>query len=98
MTEQQAIDLCESRFWEGMTLLERATFQLYEDRLCMPWGIFHEATEATIGRSVWTHEFSGKEGRRRLQAELLFLYGRSAPTPDELIAMIPADKRHIVLA
>lgn len=93
MTQEQAIALAESKFWEQMTLRQRAEFQLFERRLCMPFDVFHEAVEKTLGRPVFTHEFGlNLEG---LKAELLG--ERPAPTLEDIIGMIPADKRVIVL-
>lgn len=91
MTEQQAIALFDSRFWETMTFVERATFQLHEKRLCMPFGIFHEAVEKTLGRPVFTHEFAWKDD---LVKELLG--SKPAPTFEEIVSLIPAEKRMIV--
>jgi len=56
MTQKEAIKLYESKFWETMTLKDRAMFQLFEP-LLMPFDIFHEAVEKTLGRPVYTHEF-----------------------------------------
>lgn len=92
MTQEQALALFNSKFWEEMDLRQRATFQLHEPRLCMPFGVFHEAVEKTLGRSVWTHEFAYPE---QLRQEL---YGeRPAPSMEEIIGLIPADKRVILL-
>ena len=52
MTEAEAITLADSKFWETMTMRERAVFQMFESRLCMPFSVFHEAMEATLGRPV----------------------------------------------
>ena len=57
MTKKEAIKLYESEFWKDMSLRDRAVFQMFEDRLCMPFGIFHEVVEKTLGRPVFTHEF-----------------------------------------
>ena len=94
MTREQAIKLAESRWWEGMPPKDIATFQLHEERLCMPFDVFHEALEKAIGRPVFTHE-------RGLDAEGIkreLLGDRPAPTMEEIIALIPADKRVIVVA
>ena len=94
MTREQAIKLAESRWWEGMPAKDIATFQLHEERLCMPFDVFHEALEQAIGRPVFTHELGlDAEGIKR---ELLG--DRPAPTLEEIIALIPADKRVIVVA
>ena len=91
LTKEQAVALYESKFWEPMSALERATFQLSQSRLCMPFAVFHAAVEETLGRSVWTHEFANVEA---LVAELLG--DRPAPTFDEIVNMIPEEKRLIV--
>lgn len=91
MTEDEAKALAESGFWEDMSLEDRAIFQLCEDRLCMPFDIFHQAIEAALGRPVWTHEFADAD---RLKREL---FGdEPAPSMQEILEMIPADKRVIV--
>ncbi len=93
ITKEIAKQLFESKFWEEMTLRERAEFQLFQPLLCMPFGIFHEAIEKTLGRPVYTHEFGlNVEG---LKKELL---GESeAPSLEAIINLIPEDKQVIVL-
>ena len=93
MTREQAVALYDSGFWKDMTDRERATFQLFEDRLCMPFDVFHEAVEKTLGRPVFTHEFGpGADG---LRSELIG--EKAAPTFDEILSLIPEGKRVIVL-
>ncbi len=92
MTQEEAVALYDSEFWESMTLRERAEFQLIEDRLCMPFEVFHEAIEKTIGRPVFTHEFAlNREGLKRELFEF-----KDAPTMEEIIDMIPAEKRIVI--
>ena len=91
MTEKQAIALYDSRFWETMTFQQRAEFQLYEDRLCMPMDVFQEALEQALGRGVWTHELAFRD---TLKAELRG--ERPAPTMQEIVDLIPADKRVLI--
>jgi hypothetical protein len=94
MTKDQAIALYDSKFWEEMTYEQRARFQLFEERLCMPFGVFHEAVEKALGRSVWTHEFGlNSDGLRR---ELLGETA-AAPSMQEIIDLIPAEKRIIIV-
>lgn len=83
--------LYESKFWEQMSFRDRAMFQMFEDLLCMPFGVFHEAVEKALGRPVFTHEFGlNREGLRR---ELL---GESpAPTMGDII---PKSKRIVLSA
>lgn len=85
LTKEQAITLWESKFWETMSYREKATFQLFEPLLCMPFGIFHEAIEKTLGRPVFTHEFA--LNLNGLKDELLG--NRTAPTLEEIINLIP---------
>jgi hypothetical protein len=92
MTSEQAIQLAESKFWEDLSLRQRAEFQLTEDMLCMPFEVFHEAVEKTLGRPVYTHEFT--LNRDGLISELLG--DRPAPSLEEIINLIPAEKRIIV--
>ncbi len=93
MTQAEAEKLYESKFWEGMSYLELATFQLHERWLCMPFDVFHEAVEKALGRTVWAHEFA------RTQALRDELNGnRPAPTMQEIIDLIPADKRIVIFA
>lgn len=93
MTKEQAIALSESKFYENMSMREIAEFQIMEDRLCMPFDIFHEAIEKTLGRPVYTHEFGlNREG---LKDELF--NGKAPPTLEEIINLIPESKRVIVM-
>ena len=92
MTKKEAIALHDSKFWEPMTYAERAKFQLFEPKLCMPFGVFHEAVEKALGRPVFTHEFGlNLDGLKR---ELLQI--SPAPTMEEIIDLVPAEKRIIV--
>ena len=92
MTREQAVALFNSKFWEEMSDREKATFQLFEERLCMPFEVFHEAMEKTLGRPIFTHEFGlNAEG---LKAELLG--ERDAPSLEEIINLIPEEKRILV--
>jgi hypothetical protein len=93
LTEASAIELAESGFWEGLTYRERAGFQLFEERLCMPFDVFHEAIEQALGRPVFTHEFGlNVEG---LRAE--FLGEAPPPTFQEIVELIPEEKRVLVV-
>jgi len=91
ITPEQAIALHETRFWEKMSFRERAEFQLYTECLCMPFEVFHEAVEKTLGRPVWTHEFAFAENlQKEMRGE------RPAPSLTEIMDLIPAEKRIIV--
>lgn len=68
MTRDEAVAKADSKWWEAATDGEIVEFQLYEHRLCMPFGEFHRAVEAILDRGVFSHEF-GSVGTERLQQE-----------------------------
>ncbi len=84
--------LFDSKFWETLDHRTIAIFQLFTKRLCMPFAVFHEAVEKTLGRPVFTHEFGmNVDG---MKAEI---YGhKEPPTMQEIIEMIPEEKRCVV--
>ncbi len=93
MTEEQAIKLFESKFWEHLSHRQRAEFQFSEPILCMPFEVFHDAMEKTLDRPVWTREFGlNVDG---LKKELFD--GASPPTLEDILQLIPEEKR-VVLA
>ena len=57
MTRTVAIALGESKFWEKLSPVEAAWFQLNEPRLCMPFDFFTKSVSEALGRPVFTHEF-----------------------------------------
>jgi len=81
----------ESEIWKDMTLEQIAEFQLFQDRLCVPFDKFQEAMEKLLNRPVWTHEFAFKD-----QLIKEFLGEKSAPTMEEIINQIPEEKRIII--
>lgn len=90
----KAIELAESKWWEGCDHRKIATFQMLTEELCMPFGLFHEAVEKALGRPVFTHEFGlDYDG---LVSELLG--ERNPPTLDEVLGLIPKDKMVVLLA
>ncbi len=93
MTKEDARKLFESEFWKDMDFKQRAIFQINKERLCMPFDVFHEAVEKTLGRPVWTHEFGlNYDG---IKAELNG--NGAAPTMEEIINIIPEDKRILIV-
>lgn len=94
ITKEQAIELAGSNFWESMSPREIAEFQMNTPKFCMPFGVFHKALEEALGRPVWTHELGMRADdiRKELNGE------KGAPSMEEIINMIPAEKRMIVVA
>lgn len=52
-----AIAMYDAKWHEGKTHREIAEHQMEVAELCVPFAIFHEAVEKTIGRPVFAHEF-----------------------------------------
>ena len=92
MNKQQSIKLYKTKFWKDLTNREIVKFQLFEDKLCMPFGVFHEAMEKVLKRPIWTHEFG--LNHKGLKKE--FLGKQKPPTMKEIIELIPEEKRIIV--
>lgn len=91
--KQAALALAYSRWWEGKSPKEIARFQLFTDELCIPFSLFHEALEKSLGRPVWTHELAlNYEGIVRE-----FLGQDSAPSMQDIINLIPEDKRILIV-
>lgn len=92
LTKEEAIRFSDSRVWESWTHEQICDFQLFQKKLCMPFSVFHEAVEKTLGRPVFTHEF-GLNYDGIVQERLGI---REAPTFEEIVAMIPEDKRVMI--
>ena len=57
LTADEATACHDGGEWRDWTNEEIVKFQLYQDRLCVPFSRFHAAVEAVLGRPVFTHEF-----------------------------------------
>lgn len=91
LTQESAAALWETNWWDCLGFQATAVLQLHQERLCMPFGKFQEALSFALGRTVLTHEFRDPD---RLKAELLNL--KKAPDFQEILEMIPPEKRLIV--
>lgn len=92
LTKEQAIKFGESKLYEDMTPEQIVDFQFYQKLCCMPFHVFHEAMEKVLGRPVWTHEFAFPE---KLHEELKG--DKVPPTLEEIMGLIPEEKRIIIL-
>lgn len=90
--KKKAIELAESQWWKLASPREIAMFQMFTNELCCPFSVFHEALEKALERPVWTHEL-GLNGAG-IRAELLG--EQPPPTMDEIINLIPEEKRIII--
>lgn len=91
--KDKAIALFDSGWWKDRPAREVAMFQMFTKELSMPFDVFHKSLEEALGRPVWTHELGlNADG---LQKELL---GETAtPTMDDIINLIPEDKRLVLV-
>ena len=86
LTKEQAIAFAENKCYENMTYRQIAEFQMEQDKLCMPFGVFHEAMEKTLGRPVFTHEFAFREElRKELYGEKEQQIHRNRPYSERLL-------------
>ena len=93
LTKDQALAIAQSECWREWNYRERAQFVFAAGRLCMPFPVFHEALEKALKRPVYTHEI-GLDWRGLLRE----LNGdRRPPTLNEIINLIPENKRIIIL-
>ena len=92
MTKESAIALAETKWWETISDDDAVRFQLFADKLCMPFDEFHRKIEKVLSRPVWTHEFWFIEN---IQQE--YLGERSQPTFQEILNLIPEEKRILIL-
>lgn len=94
LTKDEAIAFAESSVWESWTDEQICDFQMWQSKLCVPFDVFHRAVEKTLGRPVWTHEF----GMNYAGMQQERLGQRPAPTFEEIVNLIPEEKRLIVFA
>ena len=73
MTKKEALELSETKWWEGKTPKEIVSVQLFEDRVIMPFGDFVLSVEKVLGRSIWDLEFANPQFLRK---EFLMLKGK----------------------
>ena len=92
LTKKQAIEFANSKVYEAWSPRQIAEFQIEQERLCVPFDLFHESVEKTLGRPVFTHEFAFSENLRKE------LFGeKEPPTLEEIMELIPTEKRAFIL-
>ena len=55
--KKAAMNLMESKWWEGKTPREIAKFQLFVEERCCPFRVLHKAVEQSLGRRISIYEF-----------------------------------------
>jgi hypothetical protein len=89
---ENAIELSLLNWWENLSYREIAGVQLFITELCCPFDVFHEAVEKSLGRPVFTHEFGLNYGGICKE----FLGEKEPPTMNEILHMIPQEKRIVL--
>ena len=92
LTKEQAIKFAESGIWKDWTDEQIVRFQLFQRKLCMDFSRFHKAVEGVLNRPVYTHEF-GLDYDGIVKE---YLGVKKAPTFDEIINLIPEEKRILI--
>lgn len=90
--KEKAIELFDTKWWEECSYKQIAYFQLFTAELCCPFDIFHEAVQKSLGRPVFTHEF----GLNYQGICKEFLGEKEPPTMEEIISLIPEQKRIVI--
>ena len=93
LNREEALAIYNNKAWENWSDEEIVKFQLYQDRLAIPFDRFHKAIEKVLGRPVWTHEFAIVDLLR-----LEFEGVRKKPTLAEIMGQIPKEKLILVVA
>ena len=57
-TRKQAIEFYNSKEWENWTDEQIVRLQLFQPKLCVPFGRFHKAMETVLDRPIYTSEFA----------------------------------------
>jgi hypothetical protein len=92
LTQEQAVACAETRQWKSWDAKTRAMFQFNQKYLCMPFDVFHKATEDALGRPVFTHEFGlNPDG---LLSELQGI--KEAPTFEQIMLLLPPNKTIVI--
>lgn len=93
LSKAQAIKFAQSGVWEDMSCDQIVKLQLFQSRLCVPFDEFHRAISVVLNRDVYTHEFANPDA---LKSE--FLGEKEPPTFEEILQMIPEEKRVIIVS
>ena len=93
LTKEQAILFSKNQIWAEWSNDEIVKLQLFQDKLCIPFSRFHEAINKVLGRPVYTHEFTTSNHKNLIKE---YLGEKEAPTLEEIINLIPKEKRIIL--
>ncbi len=57
LTIEEALQFHDSNKWMAMTSPELALFQMQQERLCVPFNVFTDAVNRTVGRTASIKEY-----------------------------------------
>lgn len=92
ITKEQAIAFSQSKVWELWSDEQIVRLQLFQEKLCVPFNVFHKAITTVLGRDVYTHEF----GLNYEGIVLEYLGVNPPPTFEEIVNLIPEEKRIVI--
>ena len=92
MSRLQITAFIKQRLWESMSWEELAKFQVTQETLCVPFDLYRNAAERTLGRPLFNLQLAN--GRERVKSEL---FGGTPPESlREVIDIIPLHKRMVL--
>ena len=92
-TKEEAIAIADSGVWKDLDNEEIVKLQLFQYRLCMDFGRFHEAMEKVLDRPIFTHEFTSSNYDNLIEE---YLGEKDSPSYEDIINLIPEEKRVII--
>lgn len=54
----ESVELYNSGWWKQITMQRAAFLQLHQEKICMPWEVFHDYLEILLERPIFTHKFA----------------------------------------
>lgn len=93
LTKEQAIKFADSNLWEKMSYKQIVDFQLFQQKLCMPFSIFHQAMEEMLKHPVFTHSFAFRDN---LVEE--YIGDKEVPLVDEVLKSLPKEELNIIFS
>jgi hypothetical protein len=84
---EAAIKMAQSGWWKDLSPRQICKVQLFIKECCMPFREFTTALNEALGRPVYTHELADIQS-----IQLEYLGEKDAPTMEEIVGMLPAEK------
>jgi hypothetical protein len=85
LTEEEATAFYHGNKWQAWDAKTRAIFQLQQERMCMPFKVFRESIEESLGRKIIPYELLSASDS--LLRELQGL--ADPPSLEDVLALVP---------